>query len=70
MNLSTIHNFSEVISDAIAIALDLDITVYDAAFLSLAEKLDTQLLSLDEKLAKNIESSKYYGIVEYPSKKI
>ena len=70
MNLSTIHNFSEVITNAIAIALELEITVYDAAFLSLAEKLDTQLLSLDEKLAKNIENTKYNGIVDYPNKKI
>jgi predicted nucleic acid-binding protein len=70
MNLYAIHNFSEVITDAIATALELDITVYDAAFLLLAEKLDTQLLTLDVKLSKRIESTKYYGFVEYPNKKI
>jgi predicted nucleic acid-binding protein len=69
MNLFAIHDFSEIIAGAIAIALELDITVYDAAFLSLAKKLNTQLLTLDEKLAKKLEGTKYYGLVEYPSQK-
>jgi predicted nucleic acid-binding protein len=70
MNLYTVHNFSEIITDAMALALELDINVYDAAFLSLAEKLDTRLLTLDEKLAKKLEGTKYYALVEYPNKKI
>ena len=55
MNLYAVHNFSEVITDAIAKALDLNITVYDAAFVSLAEKLDIELLTLDGKLAEKLE---------------
>ena len=71
MNLYAVHNFSEVINDAIALAIELNITVYDAAFLSLAEKLDTQLLTLDQKLVKKLEGTKYYNArVEYPNKKI
>jgi predicted nucleic acid-binding protein len=70
MNLYTVHNFSEIITDAMALALELDITVYDAAFLALADKLDTRLLTLDEKLAKKLEGTKYYALVEYPNKKI
>ena len=70
MNLYAVHNFSEVITDAIALALELDIAVYDAAFLSLAEKLDTRLLTLDHKLAKKLEGTKYYALMEYPNKKI
>jgi predicted nucleic acid-binding protein len=69
MNLYTVHNFSEVITGAIALSLELDITVYDAAFLSLAEKLDMRLLTLDGKLAKKLEDTKYYGFMEYPNKK-
>ena len=52
MKLYEVHNFSEVIVDALNNALDLKITVYDAAFLSLANKLDLRFLTLDTKLAK------------------
>ena len=69
MDLYAVHNFSEVINDAITLALELNITVYDAAFLSLAEKLDAQLLTLDQKLVKKLEGTKYYGFMEYPNKK-
>jgi len=69
MNLYTVHNFSEIIIDAITIALELNITVYDAAFLSLADKLDTRLLTLDMKLAKKLECTKYDGLIECPNKK-
>ena len=69
MDLYAVHNFSEVINNAITLALELNITVYDAAFLSLAEKLDTQLLTLDQKLVKKLEGTKYYGFMEYPNKK-
>jgi predicted nucleic acid-binding protein len=69
MNLYAVHNFSEVINNAIAQALDLNITVYDAAFVSLAEKLDMQLLTLDGKLANKLEGTKYYALLENPNKK-
>ena len=68
LDLYAIHNFSEVINNAIAIAIELNITVYDAAFLSLAEKLDAQLLTLDQKLVKKLEGTKYYNFMEYPTK--
>jgi predicted nucleic acid-binding protein len=66
LNLYTIHNFSEVITGAMTLALDLDITVYDAAFLALAEKLEAQLLTLDRRLAKKLQNSKYSNIFECP----
>ena len=69
LDLYAVHNFSEVINDAMALALELNITVYDAAFLSLAKKLDTQLLTLDQKLVKKLEGTKYYRFTEYPNKK-
>lgn len=69
MDLYTLHSFSEIIIDAIAIALELNVTVYDAAFLSLADKLDIRLLTLDMKLAKQLERTKYDGLIECPDKK-
>ncbi len=66
MNLYSVHGFSEVVSDAITFALELNITVYDAAFLSLADTLDLRLLTLDAKLAKKLECTKYGGLFEYP----
>jgi predicted nucleic acid-binding protein len=69
MDLYAIHNFSEVINDAMVLAIELNITVYDAAFLSLAEKIDAQLLTLDQKLVKKLEGTKYYNFMEYPNKK-
>jgi len=68
MNLYLVHNFSEVITDALNKALELEISVYDAAFLSLANKLDTRLLTLDQKLAKKLELTKYDRLVECPNK--
>ena len=68
MNLYAVHNFSEIIVDALNKAVELNISVYDAAFLLLAEKLDIQLLTLDVKLAKKLECTKYYGLIEYPNK--
>ena len=67
MNLYSIHSFSEIISDATSKAIELQISVYDAAFLSLADKLKVQLLTLDLKLARKMEPTKYCELVEYPS---
>ena len=64
MNLSSVNNFSEVIVDALNKALELEIAVYDAAFLALADKLDARLLTLDMKLVKKLECTKYNGLVK------
>jgi len=68
MNLFGVHSFGEVIFDALSLALELDIAVYDAAFLSLSDKLDMRFLTLDVKLAKKLENSKYRELIEYPIK--
>ncbi len=52
MDLYTIHNFSEVINDAIVLAMELNITVYDAAFLSLTQKLDATVADFGPKACK------------------
>jgi predicted nucleic acid-binding protein len=69
MDLYAAHNFSEVIKDAIVLAIELNITVYNAAFLSLAQKIGAQLLTLDQKLVGKLEGTKYCSFMEYPNKK-
>jgi predicted nucleic acid-binding protein len=66
MNLSTIHCCSEVLPEAFSKALELKIAVYDAAFLSLADKLKMPFLTLDMKLVKKLEHTKYCKLIEYP----
>jgi len=62
-----LHSFSEVIDNALALASNISIAVYDAAFLSLAEKLNLKLLTLDEKLSKKVHNTKYYQRLVRPS---
>lgn len=69
LDLYAVHNFSEVINNAVAIAIELNITVYDAAFVALAQKLNAKLLTLDQKLVKKLEGTKYFSLMEYPNKK-
>lgn len=66
MNLFTIHNFSEVIDDAFKLATDFDITVYDAAFVTLAHKLNVWFLTLDQKLAEKLKDTKYALYLKCP----
>lgn len=66
MSLFALHSFSEIIDDAFAIASDLHITIYDAAYLSLADRLNMPFLTLDVKLAKKFEETKYYRLFECP----
>lgn len=66
MNLYAVHSFSEVIVDALNKALELNITVYDAAFIALANKLDLQFLTLDTKLSKKLERTRYKDQIRCP----
>ena len=68
MNLFALHSFSEVIDDALTLASKLNISVYDAAFVSLADSLNMRFLTLDRKLAKKLEDTKYYRLLECPTK--
>jgi predicted nucleic acid-binding protein len=69
MNLCAHHTTTEVIENAFALASDVNITVYDAAFLSLADSIGIRFLSLDGKLAKKLEGTKYYKGTECPTDK-
>jgi predicted nucleic acid-binding protein len=68
MNQQAFHSFSEVINEAFNMAKNLNFSVYDAAFVLLADKLDTKLLTLDKKLATKLEETKYHRFVVCPEK--
>ena len=63
MDLCAIHGFTEILADAMALALGLNVTVYDGAYLSLAEKTGAKLITLDKKFAKNLEGTDYSKMV-------
>lgn len=66
MDLTKVHYFSEILPEALNNAVELKITVYDAAFLSLASKLKIPFITLDLKLVNNLQSTKYKELIEYP----
>jgi predicted nucleic acid-binding protein len=68
MNQFGVHSFGEVIVDAFSLGLELNIAVYDAAFVVLADKLDMRLLTLDLRLAKRLEGTKYGGLIDCPAR--
>lgn len=68
MILCAVHNFTEEITESLNKAVKLKITVYDAAFLSLADRLKVPFLTLDMKLVKRIRDTKYCELIEYPNK--
>ena len=68
MNLCVIHSFSELIADALRLSLELDITSYDSAFLSLSDITGSKLLTLDSKLAQKIKDTNYHKVTVSPPK--
>jgi predicted nucleic acid-binding protein len=62
-----VHSFGEVVVGALSLALKHNIAVYDAAFLCLADNLNLPLLTLDLKLAKKLENTKYHKYLEIPT---
>ncbi len=67
LDLFGVHSFGEVVIDAMSLAMDLNIAVYDAAYLCLADKLEIRFLTTDIKLAKKLENTKFSGVPEYPN---
>jgi predicted nucleic acid-binding protein len=69
MDLYAVHSFSEIVEDSLNKALELEITVHYAAFLSLAVKLYVPLITLDMRLSEKLESTKYNSLIECPTNK-
>ncbi len=49
-----VHTYAEVLKDALRLALKHGITIYDAAYAALAEKIGGRLLTLDRQLAEKL----------------
>ncbi len=64
-----IYSYNFLIKDAYITAEKLDITVYDASYITLAEKLGIKLITLDEKLYNKLRNSEYEKIIITPYKK-
>jgi len=64
MDLFAVHSYAEVSFDALKLALEYNIALYDAAFIVLAEKTKLPLLTLDLKLVKKLEQTKYASSIE------
>jgi predicted nucleic acid-binding protein len=61
-----LHEAEEVIFASFNLATELNISVYDAAFLNLAKKHRSKLITLDTKFAKKIKGTPYYNILVHP----
>jgi predicted nucleic acid-binding protein len=53
-----LHRFEELIYDAIQIAFENDITIYDALYVSLSNILEAPLITYDEILLKKGDRAK------------
>ncbi|MFQ6075506.1 MAG: type II toxin-antitoxin system VapC family toxin [Candidatus Bathyarchaeia archaeon] len=54
---STIHTSEELLDEAVRVATQHDITVYDALYIALARKLDVRLASTDENLYQKLRDT-------------
>jgi Predicted nucleic acid-binding protein, contains PIN domain len=53
-----IHRFEELIYDAIKLAIEKNITVYDSLYVALSNLIDSPLITYDEILLKSIDKAK------------
>lgn len=61
-----IHFAQNIIASSLALSLECNISVYDAAYLSLAKRLNSKLITLDTKFANKLKGTKYYDLLEHP----
>ena len=61
-----IHPAQNIITNALALALECNISVYDASYIALAKKLSSKLITLDVKFANKLKGTKYFEIFEHP----
>lgn len=66
--LCIIHSYTEVLDQALDVALKYGITVYDAAYITLARKLGVKLVTLDIKLTQKLRETDLHEILIAPSK--
>jgi len=52
-----VHGFEEVLSEAVRIAFEKGLTVYDSIYVALAEKIDAVLVTYDKVLLREVKRS-------------
>ncbi len=65
-----VREFKEVKARAFQIARRVNISVYDAAYLALAERLKVYFYTLDHRLREKLSGTKYYKITMVPEESI
>ena len=60
------HIARHLITESFNIALEADISAYDASYIALAKKQHSKLITLDKKLAKKLNGTTYSSFLEYP----
>jgi len=63
------HPYSELLKESFKTAEELNITVYDAAYIALAKKLNAKFITLDEELYRRLEDTEYSKIIITPTHK-
>ena len=61
---SRVFRAEELLIDAVKLAVDCGVTVYDALFVALAEKLKAKLVTTDRELFERLKDTKFEGLVE------
>jgi predicted nucleic acid-binding protein len=59
LEIFEVFSYREVAADAFKLAVDASITVYDAAYVVLAKRLDARLLTLDKELLRKFPDVTY-----------
>ncbi len=65
--LCYVASTNKLYKDALNIGVNTRITIYDAAFLALANALKTKLLTCDTKLKNRLTGTKYFDLLQYPT---
>lgn len=60
---SKTYHFKDYVENALKLALDAMITVYDALYLTLTKSLNTRLLTIDSDLALKLRNTPYENLV-------
>jgi len=64
MDIDIVVPTFEVIKDSVRIAVENDLTVYDAVYISLAENLGCDLITADEKLHQKVKKLKFVKLLK------
>jgi predicted nucleic acid-binding protein len=64
MDIDIVVPTFEVIKDSVRMAVENDLTVYDAVYISLAESLGCDFITADEKLHQKVKKLKFVKLLK------